>query len=263
MKISYRNPWLISATIILIIGGIWWFRSRSSETTTAPTTAPVERGTLVESVSGSGSVVAKIQADVTTNGQGRIEQLLVKDGDIVKADQALLRIKSLATPADIAQAYASMLGDIQATTTAQQQLQDAQKNEAIAKTSLTGSKLAYDKSKIDAQKTVTDANKGVIDAASTQSAADTDLEVVSAQTGSKSAGLGQQSAKIKGQVDVKATEKALQEDQRDYDSAALKTKSAQQSYDATKAGLTASRLSYQSLTNQILTAPVGLSIKNL
>lgn len=263
MKIPYRNPWLIGVVIVILIGGIWWYRSRSSETTNAPTTAQVERGTLVESVSGSGSVVAKIQADVTTSGQGRVEQLLVKDGDIVKADQTLLRIKSLATPEDIAQAYASMLGDIQATTTAQQQLQDAQKNEAIAKTSLTGSTLAYDKSKIDAQKTVTDANKGVIDAASTQTAADTDLEVVSAETGSKSAGLGQQSAKIKGQVDVKTAEKTLQEDQRDYDSAALKTKSAQQSYDATKAGLTASRLSYQSLTNQLLTAPVGGTIMNL
>lgn len=263
MKIPYRNPWLVGVVILVIIGGIWWYRSRSSTTTTTPTTAEVERGTLVESVSGSGSVVAKIQADVTTSGQGRVEQLLVKDGDIVKADQALLRIKSLATPEDIAQAYASMLGDIQATTTAQQQLQDAQKNEAIAKTSLTGSTLAYDKSKIDAQKTVTDANKSVIDAATTQSAADTDLEVVSAETGSKSAGLGRESAKIKGQVDVKTAEKALQEDQRDYDSAALKTKSAQQSYNATKAGLTASRLSYQSLTNQLLTAPVGGTIMNL
>ena len=263
MKISYRNPWLIGLIVLVIISGIWWYRSRSSETTTAPTTAPVERGTLVESVSGSGSVVAKIQADVTTNDQGRIEELLVKDGDIVKADQALLRIKSLATPADIAQAYASLLGDIEATTKAQQQLQDAQKNEAIAKTSLTGSKLAYDKSKIDAQKTITDANKGAIDATSTQAAADTDLEVVSAETGSKSAGLSQQSAKIKGQVDVKTAEKALQEGQRDYDSAALKTKSAEQSYDATKASLTASRLSYQSLTNQLLTAPVGGTIMNL
>lgn len=263
MKIPYRNPWLIGVVVLVIIGGIWWYRSRSSETTTTPTTAQVERGTLVESVSGSGSVVAKIQADVTTSGQGRIEQLLVEDGDIVKADQALLRIKSLATPADIAQAYASMLGDIEATTTAQQQLQDARKNEAITKTSLTGSKLAYDKSKIDAQKTVTDANKAVTDAASTQTTADTDLEVVSAETGSKSASLDQQSARIKGQVDVKTAEKALQGDQRDYDSAALKTKSAEQSYDATKAGLTASRLSYQSLTNQLLTAPVGGTIMNL
>ncbi|KKT92485.1 MAG: hypothetical protein A3E37_04670 [Candidatus Andersenbacteria bacterium RIFCSPHIGHO2_12_FULL_46_9] len=165
MKIPYHNPWLIGVVILVIIGGIWRYRSRSSTTTTTPTTAQVERGTLVEAVSGSGSVVAKIQADVATSGQGRVEQLLVKDGDIVKADQALLRIKSLATPKDIAQAYASMLGDIEATTTSQQQLQDAQKNEAIAKTSLSGSQLAYGKSKIDAQKTVTDANKGVIDAA--------------------------------------------------------------------------------------------------
>lgn len=265
MKIPYRNPWLIGAVILLIIGGIWWHLSHSNNTTTTPITAQVERGTLVESVSGSGSgsVVAKIQADVTTSGQGRIEQLLVKDGDVVKADQPLLRINSLATDEDIAKAYASLLADTEAVTTAQQKLQDAQKNEAITKTTLTGSQLTYDKSKVDAQKTVTDANKGVIDAASTQDAADTDLEVVSAETGSKSADLNQQSAKIKAQADVKTAEVTLKTSQRDADAAALKTKSGQQSYDAAKASLTASRLSYQALTNQLLTAPVGGTVMNL
>lgn len=265
MKISYRNPWVIGALVLVVIGGIWWYRSRSSTTTTAPTTERVERGTLVESVSGSGSgsVVAKIQADVTTSGQSRIEQLLVNDGVVVKADQPLLRINSLATDEEIAKAYAALLSDTEATTTAQQKLQDAQKNESIAKATLTGSQLAYDKSKLDAQKTVTDANKGVIDAASTQDAADTDLEVVSAETGSKSAGLGQQSAKIKAQADVKTAEVTLKTSQRDADAAVFKTKSAQQSFNAAKASLTASRLSYQALTNQLLTAPVGGTIMNL
>lgn len=266
MKIPYRNPWLIGVVILLLIGGgIWWHRSRSSNTTTAPTTTRVERGTLVESVSGSGSgsVVAKIQAEVTTSGQGRIEELLVQDGGVVKADQPLLRINSLATDEEVATAYASLLADTEATTTAQQKLQDTQKNEAIAKTTLTGSRLTYDKSKVDAQKTVTDANKSVIDAASTQDTADTDLEVVSAQTGSKSASLNQQSAKIKAQADVKAAEVTLKTSQRDSDAAALKTKSAQQSYDAARASLTASRLTYQALTNQLLTAPVGGTVMNL
>jgi RND family efflux transporter MFP subunit len=263
MKMPYRHPWLIGVVVLMIIGCVFWYRFRSSETATAPTTVQVERGTLVESISGSGSVVAKIQADVTTSRQGRVEELLIEDGEIVKADQSLLRIKSLATPEDIAQSYASLLAAQEVVTTNQQQLQDAQKNEAIAKTSLIGSQLTYNKSKIDAQKTVTDANKGVIDAATTQDAADTDLEVVSAETGSKSAGLNQQSAKIKAQADVKTAEKTLQEDQRDYESAALKTKSAQQSYDAARASLTADRLSYQAMTNQLLTAPVGGTIMNM
>jgi len=264
MQIPYRNPWLIGAIIVLIIiSSVWWYRSRSSETTTAPITAPVERGTLVESVSGSGSVIAKIQADVTASEQGRIERLLVKDGDVVQADQPLLRIKSLATPEDIAKAYASLLSARESVTTTQQKLQDAQKNEAITKTTLTSSQLAYDKSKIDAQKTLADANKSVIDAASTQTTADTDLEVVSAETGSKSADLNQRSAKIKAQSDVKTAEKSLQEAQRDADAAVLKTKSAQQSYDAAGASFTASHLSYQVLTNQLITAPIGGTIINL
>lgn len=264
MKIPYRNPWLIGAVVIVVAaGGWWWYSSDSTETLTIPTTETVTKGTLVQSVTGTGSVLAKIQADVSVSGQGRVEQLLVNDGDVVKADQSLLRIKSLATAEDIAKSYASLLSATEAVTKAQQELQDTQKNEAIAKTTLASSQLTYDKSKIDAQKTITDANKGVIDAATTQSVADTNLEVVSAETGSKSADLNQKSAKIKAQADVKTAEANLQESKRDAESAALKTKSAQQSYNASAASLTASRLSYQALTNQTLTAPVGGTIMNL
>ncbi len=263
MNIPYRNPWVIGALLLVLGGGIWWYRSSSTTPVVAPVTEAATRGTLVQSITGTGSVLAKIQADVSVSTQGRVEQLLIKDGDVVRADQPLLRIKSLATPEDIAKAYASFLSSIRSLTDAQQELQDTRKNETIAKATLSTSQLSYNKSKIDASKTVVDANKGVIDAATTQGAADTDLKVVSAETGAKSADLNFKSSKIKAQVDVKTAEINLQQSTRDAESAALKTRSAEQSYNASAASLTASRLSYQALTNQTLTAPVGGTVMNM
>ena len=264
MKIPYRNPWVIGAVVILIVGGIWWWqRSSSSETPVAPTTTTVQSGTLVESVNGSGSVVAKIQADVITSGPGRIEQLFVKNGDEVAAGQALLKVKSLATAEDIAKAYASLLSAQTSVTNAQQQLQDAQKNENIEKTTLAASQLAYDQAKISLNQPVIDADKGVIEAAITQEAADTDLEVVSAERGSQSAEIDKQTAPLSAQETLKKADATLQQSKRDYESAALKTRSASQSLSAAQASLNVSRLSYQALTNQTLTAPVAGRIMNL
>lgn len=264
MKIPYRNPWVIGAVVILIGAGIWWWpRSSSSKSTVTPATTTVQSGTLVESVNGSGSVVAKIQADVTTTGSGRIEQLLVKNGDEVAADQALLKIKSLATAEEIAKAYASILSAQTSVTNAQQQLQDAQKNENIEQTSLAASQLAYDKAKIALNQPVIDADKGVIGAAITQETADTDLEVVSAERDSQSAEIDKKTAPLSAQETLKKADATLQQSKRDAESASLKTTSASQSLAAAQANLNANRLSYQALTNQTLTAPVAGRIMNL
>jgi len=263
MKIPYRNPWIVGALVVIVVGVVWWFYSRSSETSTQPVTERVSRGMLVRSVTGTGSVIAKIQADVKVSGQGRIEELLVLDGQQVQADQPLLRVKSLATEEEIAKAYASLLSSTESLTKAQQSLQDAQKNENIAQLTLNGSQLTYDKTKVDAEKTVNDARKGIIDAASTQLQADTDLEVVAAETSGKSAGLSLKSAEIKAKTDLKTAEASLEQAKRDADSISLKTKSAQQSLDAARASLRANQLSYQSLTNQMITAPVSGMVMNL
>lgn len=263
MKIPYRNPWVIGAAAIIMVGGIWWYRSRGNEETTAPVTTQVERGTLVESVNGSGSVAAKIQADVTTSGSGRIEQLFVENGEEVVADQALLRIKSLATQEEIAKTYASLLSAQTSVTDSQQKLQDAQKNENIEKTELDASQLAYDQAKIALNQPVIDADKGVIGAVITQDAADTDLEVVSAERGSQSAEIDKKTAPLSAQETLKKADATLQQSKRDSESATLKTKGASQSLSAAQASLNASRLSYQALTNQTLTAPVAGRIMNL
>ena len=263
MNISYKNPWLIGGIILVIVSGIYWHRSRSEQPAEEQVTAPVESGTLITSISASGALTAKVRADITTPTYGRIESLSIKDNEEVTVGQPLFRFKSLASATDVAKAYAALLSDISAATTAQQKLQDAHKNEAITATDLASKQLTYDKSKIEANKTITDARQDVIDAASTQAAADTDLEVVSAETGSKSANIALKAAKITAEEDVKKADKVLQEAQRDKDAAALKTKSAQQTQNADQASLTASRLAYQALSNQTVTAPVAGRVVNM
>ncbi len=277
--------------MVVVIGGIWWwYSSHSTATTTTPTTAQVEQGTLVESVTGSGSLVAKIQADITAADYGTVQSLFVKNGDEVKADQPLLRLHSLASAADKAKALATLLSAqdslnqanaklttlAQSATTAQQQLQDAQKNELIASTTLTSSQLAYNKSKIDAKKSLKDAEKDVIDAASTQARASTDLGVSAAQTGQESASLSLDATKVGNKQTVAAALATLQGSQRDAASTHLKAQSAQLAYTAaqqtlqnqqgtiaaTQASLTANRLNYQILNDQTITSPVAGRVVN-
>jgi len=286
----YRNPWLIGSLVIVVLGGIWIYRSRSTTTTAVPVTTQAEQGTLVQSVTGSGSLIAKIQADITASTYGTVQNLFVKNGDEVTATQPLLRLHSLASDADKTKALASLLSAqdslnqattklttlAQSATTAQQLLQDAQKNEGINATTLNSSQLAYNKSKIDAQKELKDAEKEVIDAASTQNKANTDLDTSAAQVGQESASLGLDSTKIGNKQSVITAQKTLQEAQRDQASAHLKTQSAQLAYTAaqqtlqnqkgtiaaSEAALTSSRLSYQLLTDQTVTSPVAGRIVN-
>src|SRR5581483_2882844 len=109
MNWSYRNPWLWAIAIIAIIGAIWWWRSSATTTTTPAVTTTAQSGTLVQSVTGSGSLIPKIQADVTAPAYGRVDGVYVKNGQMVTADQPLFRLHSLATDADKAKALASLL----------------------------------------------------------------------------------------------------------------------------------------------------------
>lgn len=292
MTIPYRNPWFISAAVLIVASlGWWWYHAKTSTKAPTAATTSVTKGTLVQSVSGSGTLVAKIEADISAPTYGTVQSLLVKNGDEVRANQPLFSLHSLATDADKAKALASLLSAqdslqqaqtkttslAQAVTTDQQLLQDATKNEAITTTTVNSSQLAYDKSQVDAQKALKDAEKGIIDAASTQAKAATDLDVSAAQTGQASAGLSLDATKIGNKQTTTAAQATLQAAQRDAASAHLKTQSAQLAYQAAQAtlqnqqttiaaanaSLTASRLSYQMLTDQTVTSPVAGRIVNL
>lgn len=260
MKIGKKQYWLIGI-IIVLIGGYFWYKNGSTKTTTAPQTTTVSYGTLVTSVSGSGSLVAQTLAGVTAPSYGIIDKLFVKNGDSVTAGQALFHFKSLASPADIAKARASYLSAQASLINAQQQTQDALANEQILKNNLNASQLAFQAAQVDAKKSVKDAQKTVVDAM--DATVNNNLDILSAQTGEAIAKLGLTSAQFKARQNVITAQSNLATAERDTASASLKTQSAQASLASSQANLLSAQLSYQELSNQTITAPIDGQVVNM
>jgi RND family efflux transporter MFP subunit len=290
MKFSYRNPWVIAVAVLLIGGGAWWLLGRGSPKTAAPVTTPAQQGTLVLSVSGSGSLVAPVEADVTAPTYGQVEAVYVKNGDQVQTGAPLFKGRSLATAADKAKALASYLSakdslaqaqtkliSLQASAvTAQQTLQNSQKNQTIAASGVSAAAASLQKSQADASKAAIDAQKDITDAQITQSKAGDDLSTQSADLGAQSAKAAAKTTALSGKAAVASAQKTYQEAQRDLAAASLSTQSAQLSYQAAQttlanqhtsiaaaqAELTASALAYQELSNQTVTSPITGQIVN-
>jgi HlyD family secretion protein len=70
---------------------------------------PVESSTLVLSVSAGGSVAATEEVTITTKVIGRVESVLVREGDRVRAGQVVLRLESGELMAQLRQAQASLV----------------------------------------------------------------------------------------------------------------------------------------------------------
>ncbi|MCE9642967.1 MAG: efflux RND transporter periplasmic adaptor subunit [Candidatus Andersenbacteria bacterium] len=290
-KTWWKNWYVIGGIVVVIIGIIWWTQSNKSTTTVTPITATAEQGTLVQSISGSGTLSAKIQADISSATYGRVTKVLVKNGDTVKADQSLVEVQSLATPEALAKGLASYLSAQdsynQAVTkltslngtlaSAQQSLQDAQKNEKITASALTSAQLAYSKSSVDAKSTNLSAQQSVYSAGTAQDKASTDNEQSAADLQAQQAQLGLKSSALSSKKSVNDALNTLQQAQRDAASIKLKTQSAQDAYtvaqanlnnqntsiSAARANLNAAKIAYQILTSQPITAPVGGTIVNM
>jgi len=263
LKLSKSKYVLIGAVVVLAAGGLWWYTSNSKTSTTKLVTEKVQKGTILQSVTGSGSVVAKIQSTATVSGKARVEKLLVKDGDEVVEDQVLLIVKSLATDEEKAKSYATLLSSQNALLTAQLQYQEAQRNQNITSTTLSSSQLTYEKAKIDAKKTINDAKVGVANAVSTQDQADTNLEVLVAQLGSKGADLTMQSSLLSAKSSLLTSNSNLQQAKSNAESAVVKNTIAKQSLAVAAANLKQSQLAYKSLTDQQITSPASGTIMGL
>ncbi len=92
-KLSLIKKLLVVGVLVL---ATWFIYSRFKSTTTQQTqyqTTQVERGTLIVSVTGSGSVANTNSTPVTTQASGVVKTLYVKDGDTVTAGQAIGEIE--------------------------------------------------------------------------------------------------------------------------------------------------------------------------
>lgn len=146
-----RKWWIIGLVLLLIAGGIigWWvaLRPKGSSQSTAET-VPVRRGNLVVTVSSVGTVKAKAQVNLAFQTSGKVAEILVKEGELVREGQPLARLDTKTLELQVAQAEANLA-------VAQAQLNKLLKGKTkaqieAARAALRSAQAAYEAAKIDA-----------------------------------------------------------------------------------------------------------------
>ncbi|MFZ2975228.1 MAG: efflux RND transporter periplasmic adaptor subunit [Candidatus Moraniibacteriota bacterium] len=85
-----KKTYVILALIVLIIGGIYYWKSQPKKITY--TTETAKMGTIAKTVSATGEIVPEIQADLSFKLSGRIDSMLVDVGDRVATKQKIATI---------------------------------------------------------------------------------------------------------------------------------------------------------------------------
>lgn len=94
----------VAIAVSLIGGGIYWFRFKP-----VPVVGHVvESGTVVDEVMGTGTLEARVSATVSPKISGRVEALLVDQGDSVSAGDELVRLDSSELQQQVAIAKANV-----------------------------------------------------------------------------------------------------------------------------------------------------------
>jgi len=103
---SRRNRiWLIAGAAVLVIGGAVAFRiNQKKNAATEVRLERVSRRDLVSSVTASGKIEAKTSVDISADITGRIIDIAVEEGDLVKKGQFLLQIDPAQYQAAVARA---------------------------------------------------------------------------------------------------------------------------------------------------------------
>jgi len=96
---------LVVALVVLVVGGIVAFRiNQSKKAATEVRLEQVGRRDLVSAVTASGKIEAKTSVDISADITGRIIEIAVREGDIVKRGQFLLQIDPAQYEAAVARA---------------------------------------------------------------------------------------------------------------------------------------------------------------
>lgn len=155
---------IISAVALVLVlaaagfGYVYWNQKNTAATaaTTQSTyTSVVKRGSIILSASGSGTLVAGKQSDLSFPVSGEVAEVDVKVGDKVEEGQVLAKLKDLST------LQASLASAELALNTAQKALEDLKNSASV---NLANAQLTL----ADADKAYTDAKSSVVDASMTR-----------------------------------------------------------------------------------------------
>ncbi|MFA5047685.1 MAG: efflux RND transporter periplasmic adaptor subunit [Patescibacteria group bacterium] len=110
MKKILKNKWLWTIIIIIIIvAGIFiYYGVASTKQPTVYTTEEVKRGNLTQTVTATGAVESAHEINLSFDVPGKLANIKVKEGDLVKTNQELARLDTADLQAQISQAKASL-----------------------------------------------------------------------------------------------------------------------------------------------------------
>lgn len=156
--IKVKKYWVILIILALVVGGYFIYKNKSQSSATQYTTSGVTKGTIVSSISASGSVSSSNFYSVKTTNSGIITGIFIKDGDTVTKGQKLLQF----TMDSIGQqnynkAYAAYLS-------AQTAYDNAVSNKTILGNNLDQANSSVNQQKLNAQKTLNSAKSGLAQA---------------------------------------------------------------------------------------------------
>ncbi|KLU07539.1 efflux transporter, RND family, MFP subunit [Rhodopirellula islandica] len=112
--------------IVGIAGAVYWFRFKP----VAVLSHPVQRGTMVEEVMGTGTLEARVSTTISPKISGRIEALLVDQGDLVSAGDELVRLDNR----DLEQQVAIAVANVEAAKAAIERLKADKERAAVVLT---------------------------------------------------------------------------------------------------------------------------------
>lgn len=111
-----RSRWIaLVAVVVVVLGGGWWMKSRGKSSAPRYRTAEVERGSVLATVSATGSVLPVIQVEVGSQVSGTVAALRADYNSRVRAGQVLCQIdpsafraRKLQSEAAVSRAQASL-----------------------------------------------------------------------------------------------------------------------------------------------------------
>lgn len=239
----------ILLAVACVIGVIVFFVTRPKPPTAAndaaaTSTAIVTRGSLEQTVSATGNVAPQSEVTLSFESSGRIAQVLVQEGQQVKAGDTLAELDTTSLQLQVAQAQASL-------DSAQARLRQAQEpasaeDLASAQASLASAQASYDKTKAGPTKEDLASAQASLDSAKASydevKAGPTAADLASAQAALDNAEASLQQAqaaydRVKGEANI-----AMRSESLNLQTATIEYQRAKATYDAAKNHPTASEL---------------------
>lgn len=93
-KLSWKKKAaLIMTSLLLVGGGIWAYTAKAASQAPTYTTETIAKGTLIASISGSGTITTGNTTSITTGATGTVSTVYVKNGDTVQKGDKIAEIK--------------------------------------------------------------------------------------------------------------------------------------------------------------------------